>query len=110
MLLHLEPSEEFLIKRAELTYELREEARSIFEALGMALDKLKDTGWGPELDIRKTAGNCFAYRFHESFEITFKIKGQRPADGPVEEMWLYILTVEPIIRKSDSTGPTENRL
>jgi hypothetical protein len=109
MLLHLEPSEEFLIKRAELTFELGEAARPVFEALGDAIDKLKDTGWGPELEIRKTAGNRFAYPFHEKYQVTFKIKGQRPADGPVQEMWLFILSIDPLPQKSGSVNPEENQ-
>ena len=105
MLIHLEPSDEFLTQRALLTQQLREEARPIFDAMGIALDQLKDTGWGPELNISQIDDNCFAYPFHESYQLTFKVKGQLPAEGPTEEMWLYLLTIERLTPKTGSTGP-----
>jgi len=93
VLVQLEPSEEFLVQRALLTLRLRKEAAPILEALRVALDKLQETGWGRELDIRQIGGNRFAYIFHEQYEVTFTIRDQRPSVGPTEEMRLQLLTI-----------------
>jgi len=97
--IHLVPTKEFAIQRALLTELLGEKAVPVFEALEGALEKLKESGWGPDLDIRKIGGNDFAYRFHEQYEVTFCVSGQKPAEGPIEEMWLDLLTIQ--IRNRD---------
>ena len=101
--IHLVPTREFAIQRALLTELLGEKAVPVFEALEQALEKLKKSGWGPDLDIQKIGGNDFAYRFHEQFAVTFGVSGQKPAEGPIEEMWLDLLTI-PIRDRGKKSG------
>lgn len=83
-----------MAQKALLTVKLRDEARPLFIALGEALDKLKETGWGKELPIRQIGGNRFAYPFSEKYEVTFRINDQKPSFQRPEEMWLGMLTIE----------------
>jgi|ERR1700685_2546442 hypothetical protein len=90
--IHLIPSEEYMIEKALLTAKLRGQARPVLVALGEALDRLKETGWGSELAIRQIGGNKFAYPFTDTYEVTFRIRDQRPSIQPTE-MWLELLTI-----------------
>ncbi len=87
------PSEEYLIARTMVTQRLREKAEPVFEALSRALNKLQESGWSRELPIRQIGGNRFAYAFHEQYELSFRVKDQKPSFQPPEEMWLELLTL-----------------
>ena len=80
---------------ATLTLNLGNEAEKVIRTLDEALRKLQDSGWGPDLDIRRIGDNEFAYRFHEQYEVTFTVGSPKPAEGPTEEMWLEMLTIRP---------------
>lgn len=102
MVIHVEPSEQFLIDVAALTLMLGSDAEFVIRAMNDALQKLKASGWGRELDIRQTGGNEFAYAVHELYEVKFLIRDQRPSFAPTEEMWLQMLTLQ--LRKLDTPG------
>ncbi len=76
-----------------LTQSLREKAEPVFQALDDALERLQKSGWSRELAIRQIGGNRFAYAFHEQYEVTFRVKDQKPSFQPPEEMWLELLTL-----------------
>lgn len=86
------------MQRALLTLKLGDRAEAVFDALDDALEKLKESGWGPEIQARRIDGNKWAYAFHDEYEVTFRVSGVKPADGPTEEMWLELLTI-PVVNR-----------